>query len=268
MSTTVQDIINYVDSIAPFKLQESYDNARLITGSPSWEVSGVLCSLDAVEAVIDEALTTGCNLVLAHHPIVFSGLKSITGATYIERTMIKAIKHDIAILAVHTNLDSVHPGGVNSRFADLLGLSECEVLLPKPYEGEAKITAGIGLVGNLPAPMDQDLFLDHVKSCMNLKLIKHTPWLGEGILRVAVCGGSGSFVLPQAIAAGAHVLITADYKYHQFFDANEEIIILDIGHYESERHTIELLHEMITENFSTFAAHCTKVDTNPVEYYL
>ncbi len=262
-SMLVSTIISYLETIAPPGYQESYDNARLITGSPDWTVTGVLTTLDCIEATVEEAVAEGCNLIVAHHPIVFKGLKSLTGSDYVERTVIKAIKAEVAIYAIHTNLDNVLEYGVNQRIGQRLGLQDMEILAPKPGM-EPHI--GSGLVGNLSAPMSEDDFLRYLRYQMQTPLVRHTRLLGKPVQRVALCGGAGSFLLPQARRAGADVFVTADYKYHEFFDADGQLIIADIGHYESEQFTIDLLAELISEKFRNFAVRCTKVATNPVQY--
>ena len=263
---TVKDIYDYLDGIAPFGLQESYDNAGILVGSPAMTVTGVLMCLDSTESIIDEAIDMGCNVVIAHHPIIFSGMKQLTGATYIQRTVIKAIKHDIAIIAIHTNLDNVLANGVNGMIADKLGLQSPSILATKAQDLTQE-TAGAGVVGQLANPMKTTAFLDLLKETMQLKVIKHTAICHDEIQSVAVCGGSGGFLLNHAKAAGAQIFVTSDYKYHEFFDADGDIIIADIGHYESEQYTIDLLYKLIKEKFITFAAHYTKQSTNPVHYY-
>ena len=260
----IADITAFLETIAPLHLQENYDNAGLITGHPDWEVSGVIVSLDAIEAVIDEAVEKGCNLVIAHHPIVFKGLKRINGLHYVERTIIKAIKHDIAIYAIHTNLDNVHQNGVNQKIAEKIGIGQTRVLKPKMVD---KPEIGSGLIGKLPKPMSCMQLLEHVKSVMKCGTIRHTKLLKENVQVVALCGGSGSFLIRDAIKEGAEVYITADVKYHDFFEANDEIMIFDIGHYESEQYTTELLVELLNTKFSTFAAHFTNLNTNPINYF-
>ncbi|MEO0731230.1 MAG: Nif3-like dinuclear metal center hexameric protein, partial [Bacteroidota bacterium] len=178
--------------------------------------------------------------------------------------IIKAIKEDVAIYAIHTNLDNVRHRGVNERIAQRLGLGNLRLLGPKNEEG----TIGSGMVGELPYAMQGGEFLDHLKRKMELRLIKHTALLGEEIKTVALCGGSGGFLLGQAKKAGAQVFVTSDYKYHEFFDADGEIVICDIGHYESERFTTQLLAELLQEKFPTFAVLCTEKNTNPVRYYV
>ena len=258
----VQDIISILEAIAPSHLQESYDNAGLIVGDPATEVTGILFCLDSTESVVEEALALGCNLVVAHHPIVFRGLKRFNGSSYVERTIMQAIRKNVAIYAIHTNLDNVYRQGVNAKIAEKLGLLDTRILLPKP--GQTEI--GAGMLGFLPEAMNETTFLQHVKSALHVSCVRHTALRQKPVRTVAVCGGSGSFLLSEALRAGADAFVTADFKYHEFFDAEGRLVIADIGHYESEQFTIELLYEIIREKFPTFALHCTKVNTNPVHY--
>lgn len=358
-------ITSYLETLAPLSLQESYDNSGLITGNSEMEVHAALISLDCTPAIVDEAIQKGCNLIISHHPIVFSGLKKINGKNYIEQAIIKAIKHDIAIYAIHTNLDNIH-NGVNSKIAERLGLTNTRILQPKkgllskisvfvptehletvrenafeagaghignydecsfstegkgsfralegsnpftgkiaerhienevkleclvpnwlvgkvvraiqsvhPYEEVAldvypidneHANVGTGIIGTLSKEMKPLEFLEFVKKQMHTQCIRYTRPHTEYIKKVAVCGGSGSFLLPDAIRSGADVFITADFKYHQFFDANNKIIIADIGHYESEQFTIELINDVLAKKFPTFATHLPELDTNPILY--
>jgi dinuclear metal center YbgI/SA1388 family protein len=261
--TKVQEVIDYLHNIAPNNLQESYDNAGLIVGSGEDEVAGVIVSLDCTPEVIQEAMDKGCNLIISHHPIVFRGLKRFNGSDYVEKAVIKAIKNDINLFAIHTNLDNVRINGVNTKIAEILQLENLDILAPKDEEGDT----GLGIVGQLMSEMDITKFFSYLKDKMQLKTFKHTMEVKQTVKKVAVCGGSGSFLLSSAIDSGADVFITSDFKYHEFFDHNGKIVIIDIGHYESERFTIDLLYELISNKFSTFAAHCTKINTNPVKYF-
>lgn len=361
----IRDVTRKLESWAPLSYQESYDNAGLITGQQNWEVKGVLVSLDCTEAVVDDAIKNGCNLIVAHHPIVFSGLKRLNGSNYIERTVIKAIKNDVAIYAIHTNLDHVY-SGVNAKIGDLLGIENRKVLQPKsnillklvvfcpvkqaesvraamfeagagsigkydscsynvngegtfkagegtnPFVGEqgrlhteqeirietivskpdlGKVLSamtkahpyeevaydvyplenkhqevGAGMVGDLPEAIDSMQFLKQVKETFKCGSIRYTNLIKPTIQRVAWCGGAGSFLLENAKRAGADVYITGDFKYHQFFDADNELVIADIGHFESEQFTIELIADFLHQNFSTFAIRLTEVNTNPIGY--
>lgn len=259
----LKELTQFLETIAPLHLQESYDNAGLIVGNTDMEVRGVTVCLDSTEQVVEEAIDRGHNVIVAHHPIVFSGLKSFTGQNYIERTIIKAIKNDIAIYAIHTNLDNVLLNGVNERIAQQLNLSELEILSPK-MGFDSNVGAGIiGYTSQDYAPLE---FLAFLKNKMQTSCVKYTDLCKEKIEKVAICGGSGSFLLDTAIRQECDLFITGDFKYHQFFDANNQIIIADIGHFESERYTIDLIKDLINNNFTNFAAHCTKVQTNPVNY--
>lgn len=258
----VKDIIAVLERVAPPHLQETYDNSGLLVGDLETTVTGVLCCLDSTEAVVEEAVRKGCNLIVAHHPIVFRGLKRLNGANYVERTVIRAIRADVAIYAIHTNLDNVHQQGVNAKIAGQLGLQQTRILLPRPGAGDV----GAGLLGELAHPLAEADFLQLLKCQLHASSVRHTALLGTSVQRVAVCGGSGSFLLSAARQARADVFVTADFKYHEFFDADGQILIADVGHYESEQFTINLLQEIIREKFSTFALHCTELNTNPVFY--
>ena len=274
----ISQIITALESFAPPVLQESYDNSGLIVGDQNWSCTGILCSLDSTEAVILEAKAAGCNLVIAHHPIIFGGLKQLNGKNYVEKTVITAIKHDIAIYAIHTNLDNVIDG-VSGVMADKLGLLHKKILLPKSTSinsdetGFSESTSdnqsvGSGIIAELPEPMEEIGFLRMLQTSFGLALIRHTPLLGKTIKKVALCGGSGSFLLKTAILAGADIFITADMKYHEFFDAEGRILVADIGHWESEQFTIGLLIDILQAKFPTFAVLKTVIKTNPVNYFL
>jgi len=262
----LRDITQYLESIAPLQYQESYDNAGLLTGLEEQELSGVMISLDATEAVIDEAIEKNCNLVISHHPIVFRGLKKINGKTYIERVIIKAIKNDIALYAIHTNLDNVYTHGVSTEICNRLGLLNTRVLVPKS-DIDKNGMVGLGSIGELDTEMSAIECLAFIKDRMEATVIRHTDTIDKQIKTIAVCGGSGSSLLSAAIFQGADLYISADFKYHEFFDANKQIIIADIGHFESEQFTIKLLHKILSKKFSNFALFCTSVNTNPVNYF-
>jgi dinuclear metal center YbgI/SA1388 family protein len=258
----IRDLTAFLESLAPLHYQESYDNSGLIVGRPDQEITGVLTTLDCTEAVLDEAESLGCNVVVAHHPIVFKGLKRFNEANYVERVVAQAIRKGIAIYAIHTNLDNMYQG-VNARFAERLGLIETRILTPKSSND---LTIGSGMIGRLAAPIDWSDFLDLLHVQMGAQVVRHTEPMAAQVETIAVCGGSGSFLLPAAIAAGAHCYVTADFKYHEFFDADGQITICDIGHFESEQFTSDLLAERISEKTPTFAVRKSKVRTNPVHY--
>jgi dinuclear metal center YbgI/SA1388 family protein len=259
----IKQITDFLENYAPLQYQESYDNCGLIVGDAKLEVKGALITLDCTEAIIDEAIATGCNLVIAHHPIIFGGLKKLNGSNYIERTVIKAIKNDIAIYAIHTNLDNMH-NGVSAKIAEKLGLENCKVLAPKSDLINEQV--GSGIIGELKTAVNTEVFLESLKVNMQTDCVRHTPIVKQEIKRVAVCGGSGSFLLKNAIAAKADVFITADFKYHEFFDAENKIVIADIGHYESEQFTKDLIYDLLVKNFTKFAVRLSKVNTNPIKY--
>lgn len=360
------EIIAQIEYFAAPELQEDYDNAGLITGNRNMECTGVICCLDATPEVIAEARAKQCNLVIAHHPILFKGLKRITGKNYVEQAIIEAIKHDIAIYAAHTNLDNIIRG-VNGIIAKKLGLVNTTILQPKHkmlrrlitfapddkaelvrnavfaagaghigkysecsfnsqgtgtfkagegadpfvgeigerhFEKETKIEIvypfylenqvvealvknhpyeevaydiftmdnvhfgiGAGIIGDLEAAMDEKDFLKFLKQVFSLEMIRHTPLRGKPVQKIALCGGAGSFLTGRAAAMGADIYITADVKYHEFFDSGPEMVLADIGHYESEQFTIDLIHGLLAEKFPTFAILKTGVITNPVRYY-
>jgi len=363
--TKIRDIINVLERIAPLRYQESYDNAGLQTGDAQAEVTGVLVTLDCTEAVLDEALQKGCNLVVAHHPVIFKGLKTLTGHNYVERTIIKAIQNNIAIYASHTNLDNVLQG-VNTKIADKLALqhqrilvgrpqtlmqlvtfvpvantgdvlqalhqagagnigeySNCsfqvtgtgrfqpsgkanptigaagkpeevtenrvEVIFPAylqrkvlqalhqahPYEEVAHYIyslenqnqeVGIGMIGDLAKALPEADFLAYLKAKMQLQGLRYTSIGNKRVKRVAVCGGAGSFLLKDALRQGADAFVTGDFKYHEFFDAEGQLLVADIGHYESEVFTKEIFYDTISKNFTNFAVLISEVNTNPVRY--
>jgi dinuclear metal center YbgI/SA1388 family protein len=362
----IKEIIQHLESHAPLSTQESYDNSGLICGDSNGVISGILLALDCTEAIVNEAIEKKCNMIIAHHPIVFKGLKSFTGKNYVERTVIKAIKNDIAIYAIHTNLDN-YRFGVNYKIGTLLGLKNLRILEPKrdnqvklvifvpqahaiavreamceagagkignydscsfstsgdgtfralkgsnPFVGEAdqlhtenetrlelicrneQLSAvlsamqtahpyeevacdiiplknqdpyqGAGMIGELEKPLPAYEFLSLLKETFRCSIIKHTELCKENIERVAFCGGSGSFLLNKAKASNADIFITGDYKYHDFFDAENRIIIADIGHYESEQFTTELIADLLKEKNITFAVRFAETNTNPVKYF-
>ena len=361
----IKDITTYLESIAPLAYQESYDNSGLIVGDKNATVKKVLITLDCTEAVVEEAITEKCQLIVAHHPIVFSGMKKFNGKNYVERTVMKAIKHDIGIYAIHTNYDNVL-SGVNSMICEKLGIIDTRILAPKkdllrklytfiplaeyervrqaifdagagyignyseasfnttgtgtfkgnemanpaigkrgkreqveegklevifPAHLESKViqalknahpyeevaydivslenslqTVGSGMIGRLKKPLDEVTFLKKIKRELKSGVVKHTPLLGRTVETVAVCGGAGRFLLPDAIASKADIYITSDIKYHEFFDAEGQIVLADVGHYESEQFTKDLLFRHLSEKFPTFAFLLSKVHTNPVNY--
>ncbi len=261
----IGEIISVLDAWAPSYLAEGYDNVGLITGNADQAITGVLVCLDSTEEVIQEAIDKKCNLVIAHHPIIFKGLKKLVGGNHVERTVIKAIQHDIAIYASHTNLDNL-PNGVSKKIASVLELNQVDILEPnKVYNDQP---AGSGCTGILPFAMEPQEFLDYVKNKMKLQVIRHTSYINREIKKVAVCGGSGAFLIYAAQNSMADAYITADIKYHEFFSAEDSLMILDIGHYESEFFTMDLMADYLKTFDKEFPTFITTVNTNPVKYFL
>ena len=278
MPYTFYQITSYLESIAPLHFQELYDNSGLLVGNPTTEITGILVSLDTIEAVVEEAKAKNCNFIIAHHPIIFKGLKSLTGKNYIERTIIKAIQEGIGIYAIHTNLDNIQEG-VNAKIAEKIGLINTQILAPKDnifHKTNKNETqkVGSGMIGELAEAISVTAFLANLKSKMNLPLIKHSSLnnftrnkIDRKIKKIAICGGAGSFLLQKAIKQEADFFVTADYKYHEFFDAENKIIICDIGHYESEVFTKDLLIDFLKTEFAKLKILPCQTNTNPIEYY-
>ncbi len=363
---TVSNVISSLESIAPLSLQESYDNSGLLVGNAGLVCTGVLLCLDVTEEVVKEARDNKCNLIIAHHPVIFSGIKKLTGKNDAQRAIMLAIKEDIAIYACHTNMDNVF-SGVNHYFALKLGIANCRILSPKrqllrklmvfvpkdslntlenalfsagagniskysecsfttegtgsfkpnegadptvgsigqrhtgkeqkleviypiwseqsvlkamwsnhPYEEVAYdiislenelLNTGSGLIGELPEEIDEVSFLSHLTSKFDLKVVKHTRLLGKKIKKIAICGGAGGFLMAEAGRQGADIFITSDLKYHDYFECPGNMILADIGHFESEQATIELFYDVLRQKFPTFALLKTGVNTNPVCYF-
>jgi dinuclear metal center YbgI/SA1388 family protein len=278
MMLRIHEIVSAFEAVAPLALQESYDNSGLIVGEMGAQVSKALLCLDSTEAVVDEAIAKGCDLIIAHHPIVFGGLKRFTGGDYVQRAVIKAIRNNIAIYACHTNLDNVLRGGVNERIAQQLGFEAERVLRPvaadfgsvaavgRLDDSDVFRTAGAGVLCNLQKPMNVLDFLQHVKAKMGVEVVKYTKCDVEMVSKVAICGGAGSFLIGDALRAGADAFITSDVKYHEFFDAEGKMLLCDIGHYESEKYTIDLFSNILSAKFPKFATIFAGTITNPIDY--
>jgi len=274
----IHEIVSAFEEIAPASLQESYDNSGLIVGDMGAEVSKALLCLDSTEAVVDEAIAKGCDLIIAHHPIVFGGLKRFTGGDYVQRAVMKAIRNNIAIYACHTNLDNVLRGGVNERIAQQLGFDVLRVLRPAVASfdslngiggaGGLEVfkTAGAGVLCELQKPMNVLDFLQHVKDRMGAGVVKYTKCDVGTVSRVAICGGAGSFLIGDALRAGADAFVTSDVKYHEFFDAEGKLLLCDIGHFESEKYTIDLFSNILSAKFPKFATIFAETITNPIDY--
>ncbi|MFY0629193.1 MAG: Nif3-like dinuclear metal center hexameric protein [Flavobacteriaceae bacterium] len=257
----IRDVANHLEEIAPLQQAEDFDNVGLLIGNYATKVTGILVALDTLEETIDEAIDNKCNLIVSFHPIIFSGLKKINGNSYVERVVLKAIQNDIAIYATHTALDNSNVG-VSAKMCEVLGLKNQKILIQKGDE-----SIGMGMIGQLPEAMKEVDFLNYTKMVFKSGGIRHSKSLGKEIKKVAVLGGSGSFAIQNAIQENADAYISADFKYHDFFKAEEKILLIDVGHYESEQFTKNLLVEYLTKKFTSFAVVLSEKSTNPI-YYL
>ena len=263
----IREITDAIEQYAPLRLQEEWDNAGIQVGDPDAEITGALLCTDATEAVVAEAIERGFNLVIAHHPLIFRGLKKIMGRTPVERAVAMAIKHDVTIYRAHTNMDSAWQG-VSFRMADKIGMTNVKFLddnAVDPYGEQESTSAGCGVIGDI-APMAAREVLKRVKAAFEVGAVRYS---GDGdtlVSRVALCGGAGGFLLDKAVAMGAQLYVTADMRYHDFLDNAQRIVVADIGHYESEHFTKEIFLEIIQKKNSTFAVDFAKKETNQVNY--
>lgn len=263
----IKQVIDALEQFAPLPLQESYDNAGLQVGLTEAEVSGALLCLDVNEQIIDEAVALGCNLVVAHHPLIFRRLSCISDFNYVQRTVMKAIQQGVTIAAMHTNLDNA-VNGVNFMIARKMGLKDIcpmngNVCLLENDDTSAKIQ---GVKGTLPEALDADAFISMVKETFHVECAMCNELLKKPIRTVAVCGGAGSFLLGDAIAVGADAFVTGEMGYHEFFGHEQQIQIVVIGHYQSEQYTSELLQEIIRERCTGVRTLIAKTNTNPIIY--
>ena len=255
-------MLSALEQFAPLPLQESWDNAGLQLGLTEAEVSGALLCLDVNEQIVDEAIEKGCNLIVSHHPLLFRGLKQISGADYVQRCVIKALKNDIVVVSMHTNLDNAQ-GGVNWKIAEKLGLENCEFFAQKTVDG---LEAGSGVVGNLPSEMDARAFIELVKKQFGVQCAQCNQLLQRPIRKVAICGGAGDFLLDDALAQGADAFITGEMHYHQYFGYEQRIQICVIGHYQSEQYTSEIFRDIIAKECPGVRTVIAETSTNPIVY--
>lgn len=260
----VKDICELIEGFAPLHFQESDDNAGLLVGNLDTPLTGVLVCLDVTEPVIDEALATGCNMIVSHHPLLYKPVRQVVGAGRVERCLVKAIKNDLAIYASHTNIDSVIEG-VSGQLANQLGMKNVSIL-SVAGTSETHGEYGLGVVGDLETPMDEAHFLSKVKLLLNGSSIRHSALTGLPVSRIAICGGSGSSFLPEARRAGATVLLTGEARFHEFFTEGFGIMLVEAGHFETEQHTKALFFNLISKKFPTFAVRISSAETNPVNY--
>ena len=255
-----RDIIQVIESFAPLSIQEKWDNSGLCIGSQDAEVTSVLLGLDCTPELVDEAIECGADMIVTHHPLIFSGLKKINSEDPVGEAVVKAIRAGIAVYAAHTNADKVIEG-VSGAMAARLSLTDVEVL---DEDGEG---TGLGAVGNLPEPMDASETIAYVKERFGLKVMKTSRPLTEKISRVALCGGSGGSLIGAALRSGAQLYISGDISYHNFFTP-KGFMLMDIGHYESEKEIVDILFSLIKKNFPTFAVRITQnLNSNPIYYF-
>ena len=256
----VRDIIQAIEEFAPLSIQEGWDNSGLCIGSPDDDVSSVLFGLDCTPELVDEAVSCGADMIVTHHPLIFSGLKKISADNPTGEAVIKAIRAGISIYAAHTNADKVM-AGVSGAMAARLSLKDVQIL---DQDGEG---TGLGVVGNLPEPMTAEEAAAYVKERFNLKVLKASRPVDGMISRIAMCGGSGGSLIGAAVRSGAQLYISGDISYHNFF-ARKGFMIMDIGHYESEKEIVEILFSLIKKNFPTFAVRITQnINSNPIYYF-
>ena len=261
-SVIVKEVLNALEQFAPLPLQESWDNAGLQVGLTEAEVSGALLCLDVTEAVVDEAVKKNCNLIVSHHPLLFRGLKTISNLTDVQRTVRKAIKHDVCVISMHTNMDNAR-GGVNFRIAEKLGLTDIRFMSPKRV---GDVDCGSGVIGTLPQPLAADDFLLKVKNTFGVECAMTNELLLRKINFVAICGGAGDFMLDEAVASSADAFITGEMHYHQYFGYEKRIQICVIGHYQSEKFTTEVFREVISEQCPGVRTVIAETCTNPIYY--
>ena len=262
-----QEIFSAIEELAPLRYQESYDNAGIQVGDAEAEVTGVLLCTDVTDAVLDEAIALHHNVVVSHHPLIFHGLKKIAGHTAVERMVAKAIKHDITVYSAHTNMDNTPADGVSFKMAQKLGMIDVEVLDVHRIacEDGASQCYGSGVIGTIATTPAGEL-LNRVKTLFGVPTVRFSGNAETLVTRVALCGGAGSFLIDQAIQAGAHIFITGDMKYHDFQGHEHEIVLADMGHYESEQFTKEIFFDIIQKKSPTFAVAFAKLERNPINY--
>ena len=266
-SVKIKEVIDALEKFAPLPLQESYDNAGLQVGLTEAEVSGALLCLDVTENVLNEAIKLGCNLIVAHHPLIFNKLSQISDKDYIQRIVIKAIKNDIVIVAMHTNIDAA-AGGVNFKIAEKIDLQNVRFLgkTQSVQTNNGEVIGGLGVIGELTKPLAADDFVLLLKQTFNIECVQANQLLRRPIKQVALCGGAGAFLLKTAINEGADAFITGEMHYHDFFGYEQQIQICSIGHYQSEQFTTEVFKSIIESQCKGVVCHITKINTNPIIY--
>ncbi len=257
----LKEITDILENWSPLESAEEFDNVGLLVGNAEAIINKAIITIDTTEEVIEEAIGNNCNLIITFHPIIFNGIKKFNNKSYVDRVVSKAIKHNINIYAIHTNLDN-NPKGVNFKISQKLSLKNLEFLIPK--EGK---NLGMGMIGDLNEELSEIVFLDFLKSKLKTNFIKHSKFIKRKIKKVAVLGGSGSFAIEDAIYAKVDCFVTSDLKYHDYFKAENKLLLVDVGHYESEQYTKELILEFLNKKIPKFACIISKTNTNPVNYF-
>lgn len=261
---TIHELLSALEAWAPARLAADYDNVGLLLGDADAQVTGILCSLDVTPDVLTEAEGRGCNVVVSHHPAWFGRRSTLTPSGFAGRVLYQAARRGLHLVGLHTNLDHV-PWGVNRGLGERLGLTDLRVLAPTPGEAEG---IGAGALGTLPEPLLPADFLAHLARQLGCATIRHTETTHTAIRQVAICGGSGSFLLDAALQAGADALVTGDITYHKFFDGEDRLMLCDVGHYESEQHVPAMIVSYLQEKFPNFALHLSAHVTNPIRTYV
>lgn len=260
-----RELFDAIEVESPLSYQEDYDNSGIQVGDPEAEVTGVLLCTDVTPAVIAEAIERGYNVVISHHPLIFHGLKKIVGSTVVERMVVSAIKHDITIYSAHTNMDNTPSIGVSFKMAQKLGLTQVEILEPHATDATGTCAYGLGVVGNI-APIRALELMEQVRKTFGVKSLRYSGDSHTMVTRVALCGGAGAFLTSRAIQAGAQIFFTGDFKYHDFMGHEHEIVLADMGHYESEQFTKEIFYDIIQKKSPNFAAAFAQTERNPINY--
>ncbi len=257
----VRDIANIIEEFAPLSLQASYDNAGLIVGHYDTDVRGIMLAVDLTEDVINEAIERDANMIVTHHPIIFSPLKRLTAANYVERMVELAVRKEVVVYAAHTNLDSA-PDGMSWRLGEMLGLRDMKVLEPTSADG----SCGFGVVGELENELPTEEYIDFVARTLSLSVMRHTTIATPRVKRIALCTGSGGSLMGEVKHSGAELYITADLRYNDFFEGQNSFTTLDVGHYESEFCAIQIIYDILSKKMINFALHKTIFGANPVHY--
>jgi len=262
----VSEITEILDKWMPISIAEDFDNVGLIIGNPDSLVKNILVTLDTTSNVIDEAIDNNCNLIISYHPIIFNDLKKVTSDSgYVQKSVIKAVKNNISVYALHTSLDN-HAKGISYFLSKKIGLKNTSILIPK-INHDSNLKLGMGIKGELEKPLEEDDFFNLLKDKLNLKYLRHSLKLNRKVSKVSIVVGSGSFAIKNSLECNVDAFITSDLKYHNFFEADNQAVLIDIGHYESENHIKLIIKEFLNKKLPNFTILLSKQNINPVNYY-